>query len=414
MKLKRYSIGTGDRFGCQSKAQLKALIKAKEKGVDIDIVWNKSHREHLITKTKPQDVLEGAQNAVRELNWDGNYYVDADHIGFNNVDLFIDSCNFFTIDVAEFIGKNPVNNDIQDFLQRYQKYLGKINIPYIKKNFKISKEFLEITAQKYLLAIKEARKIYNKIKKKKGNDNSVIEISIDESNVPQTPIEMFFILGAIAEEKIPIQTIAPKFYGKFNKGIDYKGNIKKFTKQFEAMLAIIQYAKEQFSLYDNLKLSIHSGSDKFSLYNDIKKCMKKFDVGIHLKTSGTTWLEELIGLAIAGNDGLELVKEIYTKAYYQFNELCKPYAKVINIRKEKLPHPEKLNIWRSESFVKALRHDSSCSDYNPNFRQLLHIGYKIAADMGSRYLNLLKKYEETIAVNVTKNIYENHIEKLFL
>ncbi|MFX0144315.1 MAG: tagaturonate epimerase family protein, partial [Candidatus Hodarchaeota archaeon] len=88
MRLKKYSIGTGDRFGCQGRAQLEAIIKAQEIGIDVDIVWNKSYREHQITKTSPSDVLKEAQNAVRELNWEGNYYIDADHVDLSNVDLF--------------------------------------------------------------------------------------------------------------------------------------------------------------------------------------------------------------------------------------------------------------------------------------------------------------------------------------
>ena len=153
-----------------------------------------------------------------------------------------------------------------------------------------------------------------------------------------------------------------------------------------------------------IKKKIKNNYNYISLYNIINKAMKKFDEGVHLKTSGTTWLEELIGLAIGGNDGLEIVKEIYIKAYNRFDELCKPYAKVINIKREKLPHPEKLINWTREDYVRTLRHDPSCREYNPNFRQLLHIGYKIAADMGSRYMKLLKKYEEIITSNVTKNI----------
>ena len=120
MRLQKYSIGTGDRFGCQGKAQLKAIIKAQENDVDIAIVWNKSHREHLVTKSTPADVLKEAQNAVRDLNWKGNYYIDADHIGISNIDLFIDSSNYFTIDVAEFINEKASEAEINTFVEKYE------------------------------------------------------------------------------------------------------------------------------------------------------------------------------------------------------------------------------------------------------------------------------------------------------
>ncbi len=89
----------------------------------------------------------------------------------------------------------------------------------------------------------------------------------------------------------------------------------------------------------NLKLSVHSGSDKFSIYQPIRQAMKKFDAGVHLKTAGTTWLEELIGLAEAGGEGLDLAKEIYAEAYSHREELCAPYAAVIDIDPAKLPTP---------------------------------------------------------------------------
>jgi len=414
MKLQKYSIGTGDRFGCQGKALLKAIIKAEENGVDLAVVWNKSHREHLITKTTPFDVLNEAQEAVKELKWNGKYYIDADHIRLSNVDLYIDSCNFFTLDIAEFIGKKAPNDDINAFIEKYKKYIGKILTPNIKESLNVSEKQLYSIAEEYLFAIKEAGKIYHKIEEKKGKNNFIIEISMDESSKPQTLIEVLFILAIIVYEKIPIQTFAPRFYGIFNKGVDFQGNIKRFAEEFEALLAIIQFAIKEFSLSDNLKLSIHSGSDKFSIYKVINKAIKKFNTGVHLKTSGTTWLEEVAGLAMAGDESLKLVKEIYNKAYNRFEELCFPYKTVINLKKDKLPHPNLVNDWSSEEFVNTLRHDETCKGYNPDFRQFLHIAYKIAAEMDLRYIEFLKKYDDIIALNVIDNIYERHITRLFL
>jgi len=414
MKLQKYSIGTGDRFGCQGKAQLKAIMKARELNLDIAIVWNKSHREHQIIGTTPSDVLSEAQNAIKDLNWNGNYYIDADHVNLSNVDIFIDSCNFFTLDVADFIGQRATDKAIQEFVEKCEKFKGNMKILKLDELLIVNNDLLNIIAEKYLLAIKEAGKIYRKIEKKKGKDNFITEISMDETNEPQTPIEIFFILAAIAEEKIPIQTIAPRLHGKFIKGVDFIGDITQFRKEFEMILALIQHAVKEFSLPDNLKLSIHSGSDKFSIYGVINKAIKKFDAGIHLKTAGTTWLEELIGLAMAGGEGLEFVKEIYAKAYNRYDELCLPYETVIDINKRNLPLPEDVNTWSSGKVINTLRHDLSCSSFNPDFRQLLHVGYKIAAEMGSRFIKALKTYEDVISQNVTHNLHERHIKSLFV
>jgi len=162
---------------------------------------------------------------------------------------------------------------------------------------------------------------------------------MDETDSAQTPVELLIILAAIADEKIPIQTIAPKFSGHFTKGADYVGNVEPFEKEIALDFAAIAYAIKHYGLPANLKPSIHSGSDKFSIYPAIHATMKRFNAGVHLKTAGTTWLEELIGLAEAGGDGLALAKEVYAEAYAHREELCSPYAsasfeglKICNVR----------------------------------------------------------------------------------
>jgi len=414
MILGKYSFGVGDRFCHQGKAQLAALIKAKEQGVDITPVWNKSHREHTIIGTKPVDTRREADDAVSTCGWDGPYFVDADHIGLKNVDDFIESSNFFTLDVADFIGEPADEVDVESFVAKHKKYIGSLAIPGIDEDFNIREEQAKAIAKKYLLAVKEAGKIYQHIDSAKGADNFITEVSMDETNQPQTPVEMFFILAALSYEGIAAATIAPKFTGRFNKGIDYVGDVNGFAREFEQDIAVIKFAVREFGLDEDLKLSVHSGSDKFSIYKPMKKALKKFDAGLHIKTAGTTWLEELIGLAMAGGEGLEIAKEVYAKALARIDELCGPYATVIDIDKKKLPESKKVTGWDGEQFASALRHNQSCKDYNPNIRQLLHVAYKVAAEMGTRYLDALQKYEDIVAQNVTENLYERHIKPIFV
>ena len=413
MKLEKYSFGIGDRFGRQGKAQLAAIIKAKDNGLNITPVWNKSNREHTIIGTTPKDTRREADEAVKSCGWAGPYFVDADHIGLGNVDTFIESSDFFTLDVADFIGHPAEENDIQGFIEKHKKLIGSVAIPGIDAVLDITEQQVRAIAGKCLLAIKEAGKIYRHIEKAKGTGNFITEVSMDETDEPQTPVEMLFILAAIADEGIPARTIAPKFTGRFNKGVDYVGDVGKFSKEFEADVAVVAFAIKEFGLAEDLKLSVHSGSDKFSIYGPIAKTLKQFDAGLHLKTAGTTWLEELIGLAMAGGDGLALAKEIYAKAVSRIDELCGPYATVIDIDRGKLPTPEAVDQWDEDTFASALRHDQSCIKYDLNFRQLLHVAYKIPAEMGQRYFDALNKYEEIIAQNVTENIYDRHIKPLF-
>src|SRR5204863_7907971 len=174
----------------------------------------------------------------------------------------------------------------------------------------------------------DAGKIYRYIVGKKGEDDIIAEVSMDETDSPQTPPELLVILAAIADEKVRAQTIAPKFTGRFNKGVDYVGDLAQFEREFHDDLAVIAHAIARYDLPKNLKLSVHSGSDKFSLYPIIRRTLPKFGAGLHVKTAGTTWLEELIGLAEAGGEGLELAKEIYAYSIEHIDELTRRYATV--------------------------------------------------------------------------------------
>ena len=408
--LPKYTFGVGDRFAHQAEAQLKACMMAAEHGVEVIPVWNKSNREHMIIGSEPMSVRHAADAAVGKLGWRKPYFCDADHINFDTVDKFIGACDFYTIDVADWIGKG---SDASLFVEEHPELIGELAIPGVSGAIRTTKEFVAQVAAKYLAAVTEAGRIYRKIETAKGAGNFVTEVSMDETDSPQTPVELLIILVAIADEGIPIQTIAPKFTGRFNKGVDYVGDVAKFTEEFSDDIAAIAYAVENYGLPETLKLSVHSGSDKFSIYEPIKKTLQKFGAGVHVKTAGTNWLEELIGLAEGGGEGLVIAKEIYAEAYEHQAELCKPYATVIDIDPAKLPTPATVNGWTPEQYVNALRHDQTCKDFNPSLRQLLHVGFKIAAKKGNSYLDLLDEYKVDIGRNVTGNLFERHIKPLF-
>ena len=414
LKLGRFSVGTGDRFAHQAKPQLQACVKALENGVEVVPVWNKSNREHTIIGSEPSSTRQAADAAVKALNWKLPYYCDADHITTATVDRFLAPCDFFTIDVADFIGQPADAADIETFVARHPELLGSIELAGIDQPFEITRETLTGTAQKFLAAVKKAGEVYRKVESAKGAGNFIPEVSMDETDRAQSPVELLIILAAIADEGIPVQTIAPKFSGRFNKGVDYVGDVAQFEREMGLDVAAIAYAVRQYGLPDDLKLSVHSGSDKFSIYPAIYATTQRTGAGVHLKTAGTTWLEELIGLAEAGGDGLALAKEIYAEALSHLEELCAPYATVIDIDPAKLPSAEDVGKWTSEQYTSALRHVEGNPAYNDSVRQLLHVGFKIAAKMGPRYINLLEANEPVIAKNVTENLYDRHIAPVFL
>src|SRR5579884_1238099 len=357
LTLGKFSLGVGDRFAHQAAAQLRACVLAAECGAGIVPVWNKSNREHLIVGSEPASVRAAADAAVRELGWRRPYHVDADHINLGTVDRFLDASDFYTIDVAAAIGQPAAAADVDAFLARHPELIGSFCVPGIAERFTTSRAAVARIAAQYLFAVQEAGRIYRHVAERKGAGAFITEVSMDETDVPQTPPELLVILAAIADEGIPIQTIAPKFTGRFNKGVDYVGNVAQFAKEFREDLATIAFAVKNYRLPKNLKLSVHSGSDKFSIYQAIREVVREFGAGVHVKTAGTTWLEELIGLAEAGGAGLALAREIYAEAYAHRDELSAPYAAVIDIDPTKLPSPEQVKNWSSQQYVNALRHD---------------------------------------------------------
>ncbi|MES2476202.1 MAG: tagaturonate epimerase family protein [Verrucomicrobiota bacterium] len=410
----KYTFGVGDRFANGAHAQLTAFIEAKKLGIDIVPVWNKSNREHNIIGSEPIQTREAADKAVADLGWTGEYLLDADHINLSTVDRFVAPCDFFTLDVADDIGEAADPADVAAFIAKHPELVGTVAIDGIEKPFEITQADVEKTANQFLKATQKAAAIYQHIVAAKGGvDNFVTEISMDETDRPQTPPELLIILAAIADQGVPIQTIAPKFTGRFNKGVDYVGDVAQFEKEFNDDLAVIAHAIKSYGLPARLKLSVHSGSDKFSIYPVIKKAIQRTGAGLHIKTAGTNWLEEIVGLAEADGDGLKLAKFIYAKALEKKEALCEPYATVIDINDSNLPSAEEVNNWTSTQFTDALRHIPTNPGYNADLRQLLHVGFKIAAQLGDTYIQALHDNKEVVAKNVTDNLLERHMKPLF-
>ncbi len=413
IRIPKYTMGIGDRFGKQGEAQLSAMIAARESGIEVVPIWNKSNREHDIIHTHPNDVRQEADAAVNATGWTAPYFVDADHINLGTVDRFIDASDFFTLDVADTIGKPAQADDVDAFLARHPELRAPVTVAGIDAPVDLSTERARAIAETYLFAVQEACRIYQHVADAKGADNFVTEVSMDETPQPQTPDELLIILAAIADEGIPAQTIAPRFSGRFNKGVDYVGDVAAFEKEFRADLAIVAHAIEAYGLPETLKLSVHSGSDKFSIYPVIAKALRDTGAGLHLKTAGTTWLEELIGLAEAGGEGLAIAKEVYRSALGRFDELCGPYADVIDIDPARLPAADDVDSWDGAHFATVMRHDQSNANYNSDLRQLLHVGYKVAAELGVRYHEVLDDHRDVVAHHVRENLLDRHIKVVF-
>jgi hypothetical protein len=431
MTLSKFSLGIGDRFGREGVAQLAALKAACNAGVEITPVWNKSYREHSLVGSRPADTRCAAAAAVAAAGWAGRYFVDADHIGLKTAGEFLEGCDFFTLDVADALSQRAGDDETEAFLRRHPE----VPLPHGRGSEGLSRESTGLTGEAggtkgstrfraatvrereviagLLPAAREAGRIYRFIREHKDGD-FVTEVSMDETATPHSPFDLLVFLAALADENIPVNTVAPRFGGEFHKGVDYEGDVEQFEREFAGHVQVIARAIGDYGLPENLKLSVHSGSDKFSIYGPIRRVLNATGAGVHLKTAGTTWLEELIGLAEADGSGLALAKEIYAQAYARRAELQAPYAAVVKIREDRLPCPDDVRRWSAEQFAGALRHDPTNPAFNTDFRQLLHIAFRIAAEMGQRYLSLVERHADSIGRNVTHNLLERHIRPLFL
>ncbi len=406
------TFGVGDRFGLEGEAQLKAVMAAREIGLDAVPVWNKSFREHSLVGSSPADTRREADAAVAALGWKEPYFVDADHIRLANGDAFVEASDFFTIDAADFIGSPVGEGDCEDFAVRHADLVGSLEIEGLDAPLAVTRDLLVAAAGKYLGAVREAAKVYRRILELRGKDDFATEISMDETSSPQTPAELLAILAAVADEGVPIQTIAPKFSGEFHKGVDYVGDPALFGEEFDADVAIAKFAARRFSLPVNLKLSVHSGSDKFAIYPYIAKSIKRHKTGVHVKTAGTTWLEEVAGLAASGGDGLAVAKRICLEALPKIDELVAPYAAVLSIDRARLPGADEIASWDSATFVGKLVHDESSPLYSPDFRQFVHVSYSVAAALGAVFTDAVKANREKVSEFVTRNIFERHLRLL--
>src|SRR5277367_2896053 len=176
LTLPKFSIGVGDRFAHQAKAQLAACILAADAGVEVVPVWNKSNREHTIIGSEPSQTRAAAYAAVKELGWKKPYFLDADHINLKTVQRFLDPCDFFTLDVADLIGQPAKLEDVDAFVKRHPELVGTVTIPKIAEPFKTDEAFVEGVANKFLAAVQHAGAIYRFLVENKGAGRFVPEV----------------------------------------------------------------------------------------------------------------------------------------------------------------------------------------------------------------------------------------------
>lgn len=408
----RFSIGLGDRFGREGEAQLRAVQQfTEEHDIPVTPIWNKSHREHTLTGTEPRDTLREADAAVARLGWQRPYYVDADHVTAATLGPFLPHCDYFTIDVAHLLGAPPDSEELEKARQLLEPWCHRRILLPSGDVLRLESDTAAAAARCYSRALNEIEGVVECLRKERRGGYKV-EISADEVARPQSAAELFCLLVLLSARGVEIQALAPRFPGTFLKGVDYRGDLAAFEAHLRRILAVLEFARREFA-WPELRLSVHSGSDKPSLYPILYRCAVARGHGLHLKTAGTTWLAEVEALAEAEKEAWHFVRELYRKAWQRRAELIRPYTPVVEICEARLPAPEAIASWSGKNFAAALRPSLAPPPHHEDLRQLIHISYPIAAESGDEFFQLLDHHRDRIAIRVTENLYRRHLLPLF-
>lgn len=384
------SFGTGDRLGLVTSAQLSAL---KEYSL-FPILAQQSPRELIKTKRDFKDVLLKSVLGVLENGYTGSFGADADHIKDEKylMEAIEAGYSMYTLDISDFIERigGLSLRELQEKFEKISSLAKKIIEKYSGKSIKISEsesyEFsydeLCKSAIVYEKALSFVEMVYEILKSKLKYFE--IEVSIDEGERDTTPEDHLFVAEYLHEKGIDFKSLAPKFPGEFQKGIDYRGDIKKFEAELKKHYAL----SEKIGGY---RLSLHSGSDKFSIYNTFYRVTQG---NFHIKTSGTSWLEAV--RVIAKYEPV-LFEELYQISLENLEESKKAYK--VDIKREDFPKEIK------EDYVEFFNKDK--------IRQLFHISYGVLLDEKREEIyETLDKYEKEHYDFVYQNI-KRHLDVLY-
>jgi len=387
LRLKR-SFGFGDRLGLATPGHMDAIAGKPYLG----IFAQQSIRELERTQRKPSDVMQAAMKAVNHEKWQVAWGADADHLQ-NRDDVFrmADAgYTFYTIDPSDYVNNKVDSIPDEKLKNLYYKMLDEEKLDssdifeiYYAQSFQISeslnlafnKKFeLLRSIIKYGEALNYSKKMYNWICEACQNKPFEVELSVDETDTPTSPLEHLFIGLELKRMGVDVISVAPRFIGAFEKGIDYKGNIENFEIQYDQHAKIANFCGPY-------KLSIHSGSDKFSIYPIIGRISGEH---LHVKTAGTSYLE---ALRVICRTDVSLFREIAIYSRKRFNIDKKTYHISANLNH--LPNvidDSELEYW-------YLSHESG--------RQILHVTFGSVLVGGMNTDN--KPFKELILDNLIAN-----------
>ncbi len=391
------TIGTGDRLGLATPGHIRAIRKFKVRPV----LAQQSIRENSQTGRNFREVIADAAWSVFQENYLEGYGADGDHLkSLDEVKLALDAgVSMITLDLSEKLNLDAFTIPKEAIERRFKEEIDPGDAEVLLHLF-LDKEFTfrgsrgdlslrfsdeEVKRNVLLLhqAIDFSEEVHQLLLQRSGRKYLInFEISIDEIPVPTSPETHLFLVIALRHRGVQIDSLAPRFIGQFQKGIDYRGEVTSFKEQFYHHVLISQH-------YGNYKLSIHSGSDKFSIFPHVGEISQG---KIHLKTAGMSWLEAVRLISLKDPS---LYREMHLRALSAFGEASRHYQVTTDL--SSIPQTKDL----TDSELSGLLEQE-------NARQLLHItyGFLLKSELRDRIYKTLIQYEEDYW-----SILENHIEK---
>ena len=396
----RMSVGMGDRLGLATPGHIRALRAVS--GNIAPIFAQQSIREMTRTGRTPQQVMDDATWGIFAEHWTNGVGADADHLKtFDDIDVCLAAgYTLFTVDPGEYVEGRAESADPSrlramaadmpsEIQPRSSGLLGRtFDIENLSVTFDEAK--LVKAAVKYGRAVAHVAGMYRHLEQAAGMRGYELEVSVDETDQPTSHAEHIYIASELKRLGVTWISLAPRYVGRFEKGVDYIGDLEEFDADIAGHAAIAR----RFGPY---KLSLHSGSDKFSIYGAAARHTRGL---VHLKTAGTSYLEALRTIAVLDPD---LLCEIYVFARERYVTDKASYH--VSAEVSKAPDPGLVHDW-----VRLLDQFDA--------REILHVTFGSVltarnADGQPRFrdrlLALLRAYPDAYAANLERH-FIRHLE----
>ena len=397
---RRASFGFGDRLGCATPGHIQAMRATCASQPMAPIYAQQSVRENTRTGRTPRQVMDFAMWGVFQEGWRDPWGADADHVKEVAVLApFVEAgYTFYTIDPSDHVD-NDAQTDSVEVLRAKAADLpwdqlgvtyDDLHRDYCQGPFDLdgltlafNEEILLRALVKYGRAVAHALTIIQALDEQMGGRPYDLEMSVDETDTPTSIHEHFFIANELLRRGAPLVSLAPRFVGKFQKGVDYMGDLAEFETELARHTAILHH-------FDAYKLSVHTGSDKFSIYPAINRYARGY---VHVKTAGTSYLE---ALRVAASEDPALFRRMLTLARARFEHDRKTYY--IDGRLDRVPTAEELT-------------DAALPGLLDQFdaRQVLHVTFgSILDEYGDELQQLLTVREDEYRADLEKH-FERHL-----